>query len=76
MNWKKQLEKGIDVKNLNRRLSELQQYTRNPTHDLSDEELARRIKDLEKRHYAISTADQLKAKIQEIEEVIQRKTGQ
>jgi hypothetical protein len=70
------LGKGIDVKNLSRRLSELQQYTRNAIHDLSDGELARRIKDLEKRKYAISTAEQLKAKIQEIEEVIQRKTGQ
>jgi|GEM_PF-4262961 chaperonin cofactor prefoldin len=64
------------MNNLKRRISQLEQFTRSSLHDLTDDELERRIKDLEKREYTITSVEQLQEKIQQIEEVIQRKTGQ
>jgi len=64
------------MRNLSRRLEQLEHCTRNPIHDMTDEELERRIKDIDKREYTITSVEQLQEKIQQIEEVIQRKTGQ
>jgi hypothetical protein len=69
------LEKGINMKNLDRRLSKLEECTRNFLHDLSDDELARRIKKLEKREYAILPIEKLKEKILEIEDAIEKRKG-
>ena len=44
-------------------------------HDLTDEELQRRIKDLEKREYPIASVEELEAKVKEIEAVIRTKKG-
>ena len=63
----KNIEKAI--------LPDCENCIHNQIRKLSDEELDRRISDLEKREYATSSLEELEAKVKEIEAIIRTKKG-